>query len=639
MSKAGSGYIIKPPELQSPNFKSIEDSSVFVQTAKNTPPSIVGVAIKRSLKLSEDWNKALLGCAPLNEGEFNETDEKKMMMFQNSDYDKFKDMEKRIDLLCLNVVDDNNKSKCILEKFDTSIGSTDDIKELSGIDVVTKNIKTKIKDIDDSKDIKLHDEILLKCTSCGRSNECDKSSCFLHNGDILTKETVQCASHLLYDDVDKTPSTTIATAETTSTITIFSSNACAKECTHSVNSTSFINRCSEIDSSIDVLKNSQDIVLFNETSIESETLDSSSKVSERDVVELKQLTTPQLSNKNKLLFKEDSENFSECLNLINENCDKTDELLNKDITKDYSDSESVKNNLCDEENFVSSNRLKRLEERFKDFSYTKKLLRDTKSASAEDVSSSSSSFSLQLNSSPPPLPSQSSTTTHISCLQEQHKNNETNSFKDRPKSCIDPIILTPTPIQTQNKKILVDKNGNTILNSPKPDTEESLTEEIISEINLESVLAGDLYTSCEFDVRHLQEYGPDFGRVYECYDELEEEEEEEENEQTNSCDCIIEAIPIYRPLTVMRATTGPLKGLLKKPNRPPPVRKNRVIFDETRNEFFEADYIILIREDCPYDEEDEEPCTCGEHELVRLCCEEGCQCPGYTDDCRTPQVC
>ncbi|XP_037828755.1 uncharacterized protein LOC119616463 isoform X2 [Lucilia sericata] len=92
----------------------------------------------------------------------------------------------------------------------------------------------------------------------------------------------------------------------------------------------------------------------------------------------------------------------------------------------------------------------------------------------------------------------------------------------------------------------------------------------------------------------------------------------------------------------MREVNGQLRGLLKKPNRPPPTRKNRVVFDETRNEFFEADYIILIREDCAYDEEDEEPCTCGEHELVRLCCEEGCQCnystaPATTDDNRTPQ--
>lgn len=94
----------------------------------------------------------------------------------------------------------------------------------------------------------------------------------------------------------------------------------------------------------------------------------------------------------------------------------------------------------------------------------------------------------------------------------------------------------------------------------------------------------------------------------------------------------------------MREVNGQLRGLLKKPNRPPPARKNRVVFDETRNEFFEADYIILIREDCAYDEEDEEPCTCGEHELVRLCCEEGCQCNYAVNaadaaaDGRTPQV-
>uniref|UniRef100_A0A182JGB3 Uncharacterized protein n=1 Tax=Anopheles atroparvus TaxID=41427 RepID=A0A182JGB3_ANOAO len=112
------------------------------------------------------------------------------------------------------------------------------------------------------------------------------------------------------------------------------------------------------------------------------------------------------------------------------------------------------------------------------------------------------------------------------------------------------------------------------------------------------------------------------------------------------CGCVLEAIPLYRSAAdalvgagggeAMRETAGgTLRGLLKKPNRPPPVRKNRVVFDETRNEFFEADYIILIREDCPYDEEDEEPCTCGEHELVRICCDEGCNC-GYTDDGRTP---
>lgn len=131
----------------------------------------------------------------------------------------------------------------------------------------------------------------------------------------------------------------------------------------------------------------------------------------------------------------------------------------------------------------------------------------------------------------------------------------------------------------------------------------------------------------------------------------------------NYCQCTIESIvPLYtteayatntntntnnqqntstnKTAAIMRDMTnsGTLRGLLKKPNRPAPSQKNRVIFDETRNEFFDADYIILVRDDCPYDEEDEEPCTCGEHELVRLCCDEGCQCTAYAEDGRTPQV-
>lgn len=128
---------------------------------------------------------------------------------------------------------------------------------------------------------------------------------------------------------------------------------------------------------------------------------------------------------------------------------------------------------------------------------------------------------------------------------------------------------------------------------------------------------------------------------------------EQLNFPSNYCQCTIESFEpfypeAYRPTSkqtnktaaIMRDMTssGTLRGLLKKPNRPPPSQKNRVIFDETRNEFFDADYIILVRDDCPYDEEDEEPCTCGEHELVRLCCDEGCQCTAYSDDGRTPQV-
>lgn len=197
--------------------------------------------------------------------------------------------------------------------------------------------------------------------------------------------------------------------------------------------------------------------------------------------------------------------------------------------------------------------------------------------------------------------------------------------------------------------LLKDTNQNPTDRIKKPSTDKT-----------DEILSGDLHTNCEFDVRHLPDYSADFGHVFECYDELEwessadEEEEPEElaepdddngnendNDSDSVCECTIETIvPLYRPYAIMRetATSGTLRGLLKKPNRPPPARKNRVVFDEGRNEFFDADYIILIRDDCPYDEEDEEPCTCGEHELVRLCCEEGCQCTAYSEDNRTPQV-
>lgn len=167
----------------------------------------------------------------------------------------------------------------------------------------------------------------------------------------------------------------------------------------------------------------------------------------------------------------------------------------------------------------------------------------------------------------------------------------------------------------------------------------------------------ETFSTCEFNVNCLPNLPAEYSEslVFECYDELIEELEivdnsskenkglsSEEFKQTpvdgdDSCYCSIEAVPLYHSLkTAMRETNGTLRGLLKKPNRPPTSRKNRVVFDETRNQFFEADYIILIREDCPYDEEDEEPCTCGEHELVRICCDDSCNCT-YTDG-RTPPV-
>lgn len=155
-----------------------------------------------------------------------------------------------------------------------------------------------------------------------------------------------------------------------------------------------------------------------------------------------------------------------------------------------------------------------------------------------------------------------------------------------------------------------------------------------------SVFDDLLFSNCEFDVQtfnhFLNESESDADPHKYCPDHSSNSDDEKSDESDFFCDCLVEAVPLYHS-NIMRETGGKLRGLLKAPNRPPPTRKNRVVFDETRNEFFEADYIILIREDCPYDEEDEEPCTCGDHELVRICCDEGCNC-GYTDDGRTPPV-
>lgn len=83
-----------------------------------------------------------------------------------------------------------------------------------------------------------------------------------------------------------------------------------------------------------------------------------------------------------------------------------------------------------------------------------------------------------------------------------------------------------------------------------------------------------------------------------------------------------------------------LKSLLKKSGKKENKKPNRVVFNETKNEFFDADYIILIREECDFDDEDDESiCTCYQHEMVRLtCCEPNCNCNAYEEfDHQTPQ--
>lgn len=65
--------------------------------------------------------------------------------------------------------------------------------------------------------------------------------------------------------------------------------------------------------------------------------------------------------------------------------------------------------------------------------------------------------------------------------------------------------------------------------------------------------------------------------------------------------------------------TRTLKSLLKKPGHSKQrAQKNRVTINEKLNEFFAADYIILIKEECCGDYEEECDCCCQEPEMIRL---------------------
>ncbi|XP_014488995.1 PREDICTED: uncharacterized protein LOC106752095 [Dinoponera quadriceps] len=65
--------------------------------------------------------------------------------------------------------------------------------------------------------------------------------------------------------------------------------------------------------------------------------------------------------------------------------------------------------------------------------------------------------------------------------------------------------------------------------------------------------------------------------------------------------------------------TKTLKSLLKKPGQTKAKsQKHRVVINEKLNEFFAADYIILIKEECCADYEEDCDCCYQEHEFMRL---------------------
>lgn len=244
-----------------------------------------------------------------------------------------------------------------------------------------------------------------------------------------------------------------------------------------------------------------------------------------------------------------------------------------------------------------------------------------------------------------------SPTTHLD--ETEQLTSETPENKEKVKQVVDKSTLS-----LDNQNLDFDDNQNVVCSESTTDDLKSVNQ---ADASSDSVLAENLLPEtdenieqvdftggslCEFDVRHVDSFtGFTDNDFFVVYDELEDSSDEDECEHEH-----------YHIISEMRGdgsmgTDGErakqhnpdrenLKSLLKKPGRGRDVKKNRVVFNENKNEFFDADYIILIREECDYDdEEDDGVCTCNEHEMVRLtCCEPNCNCniyEGYSDP--TPQ--
>ncbi|XP_045472277.1 uncharacterized protein LOC123679011 [Harmonia axyridis] len=157
---------------------------------------------------------------------------------------------------------------------------------------------------------------------------------------------------------------------------------------------------------------------------------------------------------------------------------------------------------------------------------------------------------------------------------------------------------------------------------------------------------------CQFDVSQISSFSSVLNGYCLVYDELNQGDDSDEEYHVISLDEDAELEEQFYILRNLKAKMGTdserpkhnpdaenLKSLLKRPGRNRDKKSNRVVFNENKNEFFDADYIILIREECDYDDEDDDSvCTCNQHEMVRLtCCEPNCNCSVYEGYDPTPQ--
>ncbi|XP_030746755.1 uncharacterized protein LOC115875438 isoform X2 [Sitophilus oryzae] len=205
-----------------------------------------------------------------------------------------------------------------------------------------------------------------------------------------------------------------------------------------------------------------------------------------------------------------------------------------------------------------------------------------------------------------------------------NNNLETHSKVEGDKDKQPSKVIEYSEFQNQDVKSSLDSNQNIIENF----------------LNEEDFFPEGLDGFCQFDVNNFAEFVEQPPAGY--YDEFLEDSSSDGS--CSQCDDDDHFIVIRRMRgdganmvndTSDRSKHNPdrdnLKSLLKKPGRSSKDKKsNRVVFNENKNEFFDADYIILIREECDYDEDDEDGvCTCNQHEMVRLtCCEPNCSCQG-----------